>query len=104
MANFGNPAYSAAMGNAAGMAVLAAGAVGLASAIGDSLAAAAEARYNQRYDDALTDAINHANEMTAMARAAMEMLAELEAENNRLRAACQQRQAHIDRLKKGRAQ
>lgn len=104
MANFGNPAYSAAMGNAAGMAVLAAGAVGLASAIGDGLAAAAEARYNQRYDDALDTAINHANEMTAMARAAIGMLAELEAENIRLRAACQQRQAYIDRLKNGRVQ
>ncbi len=99
MASFGNPAYSAAMGNAAGMALLAAAGVGLVGAIGDGLAAAREARYNQRYDDALTTAINHAGEMEAMARAAMDMLAELEAENGRLRAACQQRQAYIDRLK-----
>lgn len=103
MASYGNPAFGAAMGNAGGMALIAAGAVGLASAIGDGLAAAAEARYNQRYDDALTNAINHANEMTAMARAAMELLAELETENKSLRAACQQRQAYIDRMKKGRA-
>ncbi|MDX0534357.1 hypothetical protein GOC55_12940 [Sinorhizobium medicae] len=99
MASFGNPAYSAAMGNAGGMMVLAAAGVGLASAIGDGIAAAREARYNQRYGDALTTAIGHAEQMEAMARAAMEMLAELEAENGRLRAACQQRQAYIDRLK-----
>ncbi|ANK71683.1 hypothetical protein FA04_02960 [Ensifer adhaerens] len=104
MANFGNPAFGAAMGNAGGMMLLAAGGVGLINALGDGIAAAREARYQARYDDALDTAINHANEMTAMARAAMEMLAELEAENIRLRAACQQRQAHIDRRKKGRAQ
>lgn len=102
MASFGNPAYSAAVGNAGGMMLLAAGGVGLVNAIGDGIAAACEARYNQRYDDALNTAINHASEMTAMARAAMEMLAELEAENKSLRAACQQRQAYIERLK-GRA-
>ena len=104
MANFGAPAHTAAMGNAAGMMVLAAGAVGLASAIGDGLAAAREARYQARYDDALTTAINHAGEMETMARAAMELLAEMEVENARLRAACQQRQAYIDSLKKGRVQ
>ncbi|MGO4618566.1 hypothetical protein AB4Z34_01575 [Ensifer sp. 2YAB10] len=86
------------------MMLLAAGGVGLINALGDGIAAAREARYQARYDDALDTAINHANEMTAMARAAMEMLAELEAENARLRAACQQRQAYIDRLKKGRVQ
>ncbi|WP_331373353.1 hypothetical protein [Sinorhizobium chiapasense] len=99
MANFGNPAFGAAMGNAGGMALIAAGAVGLASAIGDGLAAAAEARYQGRYNDALTTAINHAGEMEAMARKAMELLAELEAENHRLRAACRQRQEVIDLLK-----
>ncbi|QOD63848.1 hypothetical protein HGK82_00825 [Ochrobactrum sp. MT180101] len=104
MANFGNPAFGAVMGNATGMMVLAAGGVGLINAIGDGIAAAREARYAQRYDDALTTAINHAGEMEAMARAAMEMLAELEAENVRLRSACEQRQAYIDRLKKGRVQ
>ncbi|MBM7324148.1 hypothetical protein JS562_13655 [Agrobacterium sp. S2] len=104
MASFGSPAYTATMGNAAGMVVLAAGGVGLINALGDGLAAAREARYQARYDDALTTAINHADEMTAMARAAMALLAEMEAENVRLRAACQQRQAYIDSLKKGRAQ
>lgn len=102
MANFGSPAHTAAMGNGAGMMVLAAAGVGLANAIGDGLAAAREARYQARYDDALTTAINHAGEMEAMARAAIEMLAELEAENKSLRAACQQRQSYIERMK-GRA-
>lgn len=104
MANFGNPAYSATMGNAGGMMVLAAAGVGLASAIGDGLAAAREARYQARYDNALTTAINHAAQMEAMARTAMEMLVEMEAENVRLRAACQQRQAYIDSVKKDRGQ
>lgn len=99
MAHFGNHAYSATLGNAAGMAIIAAGAVGLADAIGDSIGAARDARYQARYDDALTSAIAHANDMEAMARAAMELLAELEADNASLRAACQQRQAVIDRLK-----
>lgn len=104
MASFGNPAFGAAMGNAGGMMVLAAGGVGLINAIGDGIAAAREARYAQSYDDALTTAINHAGEMEAMARAAMELLGEMEAENARLRAACQQRQAYIDGMKKGRVQ
>lgn len=104
MANFGSPAHTAAMGNAAGMMVLAAGAVGLASAIGDGIAAAREARYAQRYDDALSTAINHASSMETMAREAMRLLAELEAENKSLRAACRQRQEVIDILKtRGRA-
>ncbi|MBP2235343.1 hypothetical protein J2Z31_001835 [Sinorhizobium kostiense] len=85
------------------MAVLAAGAVGLANAIGDGLAAAAEARYNVRYEDALSRAVAHADEMEAMAREAMRLLAKLEAENARLYAACKQRQEVIDLLKKGRA-
>ncbi|CUW88573.1 MULTISPECIES: hypothetical protein [Rhizobium/Agrobacterium group] len=104
MANFGSPTFGAAMGNAGGMMVLAAGGVGLIDALGDGLAAAAEARYQARYDDALTTAINHAGEMEGMAREAMRLLAELEAENTRLRVACRQRQEVIDVLKtRGRA-
>lgn len=99
MSRFGNPAHSAVMGNAAGVAVLAAGAVGLASAIGEGLSAAAEARYQASYKDALSTAIDHASEMQAVARTAMQLLAELEAENKSLRAACQQRQEVIDLLK-----
>lgn len=104
MANFGSPAHTAAMGNAGGMMILAAGGVGLINALGDGLAAAAEARYQARYDDALNTAINHSREMEAMAREAMRLLAGLEAENKRLRAACRQRQEVIDVLKtRGRA-
>lgn len=104
MANIGSPAHTAAMGNAAGMAVLAAAGVGLVNAIGDGLAAAREARYQARYNDALDTAICHAEQMEVMARTAMELLAELESENHRLRAACRQRQEVIDLIKsKGRA-
>ncbi|TAZ73817.1 hypothetical protein ELH70_14705 [Rhizobium ruizarguesonis] len=99
MANFGNPAYTAAVGNAGGMMILAAAGVGLADAIGDGIAAARQARYEGRYNDALSTAIGHAGDMEALARTAMEMLAELEGENNRLRAACRQRQDVIDILK-----
>lgn len=103
MSNFGSPAHTAAMGNAGGMMLLAAGGVGLINALGDGIAAAREARYAQRYDDALTTAINHASEMEAMAREAMRLLAELEAENACLRAACRQRQEVIAALKARRA-
>ncbi|MFB2561570.1 hypothetical protein [Rhizobium sp. IMFF44] len=99
MANFGSPAHTAAMGNAAGMMVLAAAGVGLANAISDGIAAATRVRYERRYDDALSAATNHADNMEELARTAMAMLAELEAENVRLRAACSQRQQVISILK-----
>ncbi|MDE8762631.1 hypothetical protein PZB21_26025 [Rhizobium sp. CBK13] len=99
MANFGSPAHTAAMGNAAGMLVLAGAGVGLANAIGDGLTAAARARYERRYDDALSAATNHADNMEGLARLAMTMLAELEGENSRLRAACAQRQQALNALR-----
>lgn len=99
MANYGSPAHTAAMGNAAGMLVLAGAGVGLANAIGDGLAAAARARNERRYDDALSAATSHADTMEALARTSMKMVAELEADNARLRAACRQRQEVIDVLK-----
>ncbi|ACP24368.1 hypothetical protein NGR_c05750 [Sinorhizobium fredii NGR234] len=99
MANFGAPAHTAALGNAAGMMIIAAGALGLANAVGDGLRAAKEARYQARYNDALDTAISHAEQMEALARTAMELLAELEGDNKRLRAACRQRQEVIDLLK-----
>ncbi|WP_234826375.1 hypothetical protein [Sinorhizobium meliloti] len=68
MANFGNPAFGAAMGNAGGMMVRATAGVGLINALGDGIAAAREARYQARYDDALDIAISHAEQMQAMAR------------------------------------
>jgi len=104
MANFGNPAYSAVMGNAAGMAVIAAGVVGLASAVSAGLDAAAEARRERAYYDALGAASAHAADMEDLARTAVEMVAELEAEVASLRRACRQRQEVIDLLSaRGRA-
>ncbi|WP_246730791.1 hypothetical protein [Rhizobium leguminosarum] len=99
MANFGSPAHTAAMGNAAGMMVLAAAGVGFSNAIGDAIGAAARAHYERRYDDALTTATAHAESMEELASLAMTMLAELEGENSRLRAACSQRQQVINQLK-----
>jgi hypothetical protein len=81
------------------MAVIAAAGVGFATAIGDAIAAGARARYERRYDDALTSATAHADSMEELARLAMTMLAELEGENSRLRAACSQRQQVINHLK-----
>jgi len=99
MPRYGNPAHTAMMGNAAGMAVIAAAGVGFANAIGDAIGAAARARYERRYDDALSTATRHADDMEELARLAMTMLAELEVENSRLRAACSQRQQVINLLK-----
>lgn len=93
------PAHQAALGNLAGMMVLGAGAVGLMNAIGDAADAAREARYNRAYNDALCAATDHAAEMEDVARVAVKMVAELEAEVASLRAACRQRQEVIDILK-----
>lgn len=98
MANFGNPAYSAVMGNAAGMAMIAAGAVGFASAVGAAIDAAAEARRERAYYDALGAAKAHASDMEDLARTAVAMVAELEAEVASLRRACRQRQEAVDKL------
>ncbi len=104
MANFGNPAYSAAAGNMAGMAVIAGAAVGFASAIGAAIDAAANVRRERAYYDALGAASAHAADMEEMARTAAEMVAELEAEVASLRRACRQRQEVIDLLSaRGRA-
>ena len=93
------PAHTAAMGNLGGMMLLAAGGVGLANAIGDGIAAARDAHYARRYHDALGAATAHADAMEDLARGAMAIVADLEAEVASLRAACRQRQEYIDRLK-----
>lgn len=93
------PAHQAAVGNLAGMMLIGAGAVSLVNAIGDAADAAREARYNRAYNDALTAAYDHAAEMEDVARVAVRMVAELEAEVASLRAACRQRQEVIDLLK-----
>ncbi|MBY5720586.1 hypothetical protein HFO33_29020 [Rhizobium leguminosarum] len=99
MPHYGNPAHTAMMGNAAGMAVIAVAGVGFANALGDAIAASARARYERRYDDALSAATRHADDMVELAHLAMTMLAELEADNARLRAACTQRQQALNALK-----
>lgn len=87
------------MGNAGGMLILAAGGVGFVNALADGIADAREARYARCYDNALTIAISHAEQMEAMVRSAHEMMAKMEAESKSLRAACQQRQEVINVLK-----
>lgn len=94
------PAHQAAIGNLGGMMLLGAGAVGLMTAIGDAADAAREALCNRAYNDALTAASDHAAEMEDVARVAVKMVAELEAEVASLRAACRQRQEVIDLLKR----
>lgn len=99
MANFGNPVYGAAMGNMAGMALIAGGVMSLTQGLLAGLDAAAEARRHRAYGDALSAAICHADEMEDLARTAVGLVAELEAEVAQLRAACQQRQQVIDALR-----
>lgn len=98
MTYYANPASAAVIQNSAGMAVVAAGVVGLAAALGEALDAAREARYVRAYGDALTTASVHADNMEKLARVAIELLAELEVENNELAEASRQRQEVIDNL------
>ena len=98
MENFGRPAHTAAMGNLGGMMLIAGGAMALANGIGDALAAAADARRQRAYTDALSAATAHADAMENLARTAVVMVAELEVEVASLRAACRQRQQVIDVL------
>ena len=103
MANFGNPAAAAAMGNAAGMMLLAGGAMSIAQGIFDSLDAANDALYARRYGDALHAATLHAHEMERIACASVTLVAQLETEVASLRTACAQRQEVIEYLAAGRA-
>lgn len=103
MANFGSPAHTAAMGNLPGMMLIAGGAMGLAQGLFDALDGIAEARYQRAHYDALGEAKAHAADMEDLARAAVLMVAELEAEVAALREACRQRQDVIVALTSGRA-
>ncbi|MGJ7040870.1 hypothetical protein J2Y63_004138 [Shinella sp. BE166] len=98
MANFGAPAHQAAMANLGGMMMVAGGAMCLARGVSDALDAVAEARYQRRYHDAFDAASTHARELENVARVAVELIAELEAEVAGLRTACAQRQAVINNL------
>jgi len=86
-----NPALTATMGNVPGMAVIAAGSVHLALGIANAIDAAGEALYDHRYNTALEASAAHAYQMENVARTAVDIIAELEAENARLRAVCKQR-------------
>ena len=102
MPGYGNPAASAAMGNLAGMAVVASAGAGLLMGIGEAASAAGEAlrehRYVKAYNTSLDAAVAHAYEMEDLARAAVQLVAELEAENTRLRIACTQNQEVIEAM------
>lgn len=98
MSNFGSPAHGAAMGNAAGMAVIAAGVVGLASALGDGLRAAREETELDAYSDALHRATVHSRQMQIVAEAAIAKVRSLEAQVASLTAACAQRHDVIQLL------
>ena len=92
MANFGNPAASAAVQQLPGMMFIASATVGLAQGLFDALDHVAEARHQRAYGDALGTATSHARDMEELARVAVGMVAELEAEVASLREACRQRQ------------
>ena len=98
MANFGNPAASAAMGNLPGMMMLAGGVASLAQGVFDGLDAANDALYARRYGDALHAATMHAHDMERIACASVNVIAQLEAEVASLREACAQRQEAIKYL------
>lgn len=98
MANFGSPAHSAAIGNLPGMMIVAGGAMCLARGVSDALDAVAEACYRRQYHDALGAASAHAQELENVARVAVQLIAELEAEVAGLRTACAQRQEVIETL------
>lgn len=77
-------------------AVMATGALHMVDGMRRAGAEAREASVHQAYADALTQAQTYAYEVAHFAESAVKRVKELEAENARLRAACQQRQAVID--------
>lgn len=98
MARFGNAGTVVAQ-NAVGMAALGGGVMSIALGLGAAFDAATDALREVRYTQSLGDAMAHAHEMSAIASAAIDYTAQLEAEVASLRAACAQRQEVIDLLK-----
>ena len=92
-------AQQAVNGNIPGMALLGGGVMSVAMGLGSAFQAATNALREVRYSQSLGDAMHHANDMAAIASAAIEYTAQLEAEVAALRAACTQRQEVIDILK-----
>ena len=94
-----NEASHAAMSNLVGMSGIAAGSIHLALGIGRTIDAANDIIYDHRYSSSLEAAHTHAYDMEAAAKEAMKIIASLEAENQSLRAACQQRSDYIKTMK-----
>ncbi len=93
------PAGPVAAANGALLGVAGAGVVSLASGIFAALDDIRDARYTQAYDNALAKAIAHARQMDVAFETALEVVAELRAENAALRRACEQRQGVIERMR-----
>lgn len=95
-----NEASHATMSNLVGMSAVAAGSVNLAFGICRAIDAANDIIYDHRYNSSLEAAHAHAYQMEYVAKEAIEIIAHLEAENQNLRAACQQRGEHIRKMRK----
>ena len=95
-----NEASHTAMSNLVGMSGIAAGSMQLALGVGRAIDAANDIIYDNRYNRSLEAAHAHAYEMEAVAKEAMKIIARLEAENQSLRAACQQRGEHIRKMRR----
>lgn len=95
----GNTAAHAAMSNVPGMAAIAATSVHLAFALGDMIDEVKARSYENAYVGALDKAKAHARGMEVIAREAVTVIADLEAEVASLRAACAQRHDYIESLK-----
>jgi hypothetical protein len=100
MMHQGNEAGHAAMSNLVGMSGIAAGSMQLALGIARAIDAANDIIYDHRYNTSLEAAHAHAYQMEYVAKEAMKVIARLEAENQSLRAACQQRGEHIRKMRK----
>lgn len=95
----GNPAATTAGELSGLMSVVAVGAMHAMEGMRQSNAAHREASIAHRYADALREAQTYAWEVKTIAEVAIQRVHELEAEVAELRAACQQRQGLIDRMR-----
>lgn len=98
----GNPASGAMMQVGSLLSVVAAAGPCLAEGLQAVVSDINQARYDARYNDALSSAVHHGRQLRTVAEVAISRVSELEAEVASLRAACQQRQEVIALLR-GRA-
>ncbi|MBL0375375.1 hypothetical protein JJB09_25520 [Rhizobium sp. KVB221] len=94
----GNPAAGVMMEVGSLLSVVAAVGPCLAEGIHAVASDISQARYESRYHDALSRAIQHGQQLQIVAEAAIERVGELEAEIAKLRDACAQRQEIIQML------